>query len=107
VFLAACEEVAAAFADSGLAALVHARAPGAAWPTLREMIDADQRLVAFTDDDGGGAYDWYMDVWAHAWETDYAARETTDFSCAINRGDMANPLHFNHFLTRSRPVPRR
>ena len=47
------EEVAAAFAESGLAGLVHAQAPGTAWPPLREMIDGDQRLVAFTDDDGG------------------------------------------------------
>jgi hypothetical protein len=100
------EATAAAFDDSGLARYVHAQAPGAPWPTLRELIDADTRLVVFTDDDGGGAHDWYLDVWAHAWETDYAAESTSDFSCDINRGDAGNPLFiFNHFLTRSFAVP--
>ncbi len=99
-------EVAAAFQDGGLAARVHAQAPGTDWPTLREMIDIDRRLVVLTDADGGGTYDWYMDVWAHAWETDYDAREIADFTCDINRGTAGNPLFiFNHFLTRSRPVP--
>ncbi len=100
------EDTAAAFDDSGLARYVHAQAPGAPWPTLRELIDADRRLIVFTDDDGGGAYDWYMDVWAHAWETDYAAETTDDFSCDMNRGVAGNPLFiFNHFLTRTFPVP--
>ncbi|HTM19926.1 MAG TPA: hypothetical protein VL172_05450 [Kofleriaceae bacterium] len=100
------DQVAEVFADSGLDRLVHAQAPGEPWPTLRELIEADERLIAFTDADGGGAYDWYMDVWAHAWETDYAAREVTDFSCDMNRGVAGNPLFiFNHFLTRTKPVP--
>ncbi len=98
------EDTAAAFAASGLDRYVHAHAPGAAWPTLRELIDADERLIVFTDD--GGDADWYLDVWAHAWETDYAASTTDDFSCDPNRGAAGNPLFiFNHFLTRTFPVP--
>lgn len=96
------EDTAAAFAASGLDRYVHA--PGDAWPTLRELIDADERLIVFTDD--GGDADWYLDVWAHAWETDYAASTTDDFSCAMNRGAAGNPLFIlNHFLTRTFPVP--
>jgi len=97
---------AAAFEAAGLLDHVHTQTPGAPWPTLRELIDSDRRLVVFTDDAGVGAYGWYMDVWAHAWETDYAAETTADFSCDINRGDAANPLFiFNHFLTDTFPVP--
>jgi hypothetical protein len=93
-------QTADAFAASGLDRYVHAQAPGDPWPTLRELIDADERLIVLTDDDGGGAYPWYMDVWAHAYETPYQATTVDEFSCAPNRGDPANPLFiFNHFLT--------
>lgn len=100
--------VAAAFRASGLDELVHAQLPGTPWPTLRELIDADARLVVLTDDDGGGAYDWYMDVWAHAFETHYKAATTEELSCEPNRGDVANPLFiFNHFLSDPLAVPDR
>jgi hypothetical protein len=98
--------VAAAFHAAGLDGLVHTQAPGAAWPTLRELIDADERLIVFTDDDGGGAYPWYMDVWAHASENPYKAATVDELSCAPNRGDPANPLFiFNHFLSDPLSVP--
>ncbi len=92
-------DVLAAFEASGLLARTYAHTPGTAWPTLQEMIDADTRMVVFTDRDGG-TYDWYMDVWDHAWETHFSAETPEDFSCAPNRGDTANDLFiFNHFLT--------
>lgn len=90
----------AAFRAAGLDDLVHVHAPGTPWPTLRELIDADERLIVVTDDDGGGAYAWYMDVWAHAFDNPYAAETVEDFTCEGGRGDGANPLFiFNHFLS--------
>ncbi len=98
--------IAAGFETSGLATYVRGQAPGAPWPTLRELIDLDQRLLVFTDDDGDRAYDWYLDVWAHAWETPFAASTTADFTCDRNRGAAGNALFiFNHFLTRTLAVP--
>lgn len=100
------ERHAEAFDEADLLDRMHAQDPGEPWPTLRELIDADRRLVVFTDDAGVGAYGWYMDVWAHAWETHYSAETTADFSCDINRGAAGNPLFiFNHFLTDSFAVP--
>jgi hypothetical protein len=97
--------VAGAFADAGLERYAFAPAPGAPWPTLRELIDDDQRLVVFTDE-GGGAYPWYLDVWAHAWETPFSAETVDDFTCDPNRGDPGNALFIlNHFLTRTFAVP--
>ena len=98
-----------AFEDSGLADYLFRPAsppsPTSPWPTLRQLIDDDQRLVVLTDAEGG-AFPWYLDVWGQAWETPFAAREITDFTCDPGRGDPANPLFiFNHFLTRTRPVP--
>ncbi len=99
------EEMATAFAASGLDRYVHAHVAGEPWPTLREMIDADERVVVFTDD-GGATYPWYLDVWANAYETHYQAETIADFSCAPNRGDPQNPLFiFNHFLTQTLAVP--
>lgn len=98
--------VASAFHDAGLDDLVRAQPPDDAWPTLRELIDADERLIVFTDDDGGAAYPWYMDVWAHASENPFHAESVAELSCDPNRGDPANPLFiFNHFLTNPFAVP--
>jgi hypothetical protein len=94
-----------AFADADLVRLVHTQRRGDAWPTLAAMVEANRRLVVLTDRPGGPA--WNMDVWAHAWETHFSAANTSDFSCAPNRGDVRHPLFiFNHFLTRTLPVPR-
>ncbi len=92
--------VATAFAGADVETFVHAHAPGTPWPTLRELIDADERLVVFTDDDGGGTYDWYMNVWAHAFDNPYAAETVDEMTCDGGRGDDANPLFIlNHFLS--------
>ncbi len=96
------DEMATAFERSGLDRYVHAHVAGTPWPTLRELIDADERVVVLTDD-GGGTFPWYMDVWAHAVENDYHAESTDTFTCNFGRGDPANPLFiFNHFV--SNPV---
>jgi hypothetical protein len=94
-----------AFEDSGLIDYVHVHQAGAPWPTLRELIDADERLIALTES-GGGEPSWYMDVWAHAWETNYHFESIGELSCAMNRGGAGNPLFIlNHFLTNTFAVP--
>ena len=97
--------IADAFAASGLDRYVHAHTAGTPWPTLRELIDSDERVIVLTDREGG-TLPWYMDVWAHAFETHYAAETTADFSCDMNRGTAGNALFiFNHFLTAPLAVP--
>ena len=49
--------IADGFAASGADQYVVAHAAGTPWPTLRELIDNDQRLIVVTDHEGG-AYDW-------------------------------------------------
>ncbi|MDP3219946.1 MAG: hypothetical protein Q8S73_37950 [Deltaproteobacteria bacterium] len=93
------EDTAAAVAQSGLDGYVHTQAPGAPWPTLREMIASGRRLVVFAES-GGGAPDWYHALYEHSWETAYAFREPADMSCAGNRGDPRHPLFvLNHFIS--------
>lgn len=93
------EDTLGSFEESGLLARTYAHTRGEPWPTLGELVAADTRVVVFTDN-GGDTYDWYMDVWEHAWETHYSAETAEDFSCNPNRGDTGNSLFiFNHFLT--------
>jgi hypothetical protein len=99
------DQTAAAFKDSGLDKYVHVHVPGTPWPTLRELIDADERLVVMTEA-GGGLLDWFMDVWALTWETPYHFEALSQFTCLPNRGIVGNPLFLlNHFLTVSFAVP--
>lgn len=88
-----------AFAAAGLLDLVHSQPLGAPWPTLEEMIAADRRLVVFTDREGG-AFPWYHDVWAYAFETHFSFSTPESMSCDPNRGDPSHSLFIlNHFLT--------
>ena len=93
------EETAAAFEESGLVDFVHVQAVGAPWPTLGELIDKNERLIALTDDPAGHP-DYYEHVWDHAWDNPYAAETPEGMKCEVGRGDPANPIFiFNHFLT--------
>ena len=99
------EDTRQAFIDSGLIDYVHVQTAGTPWPTLRELIDRGERLVVFTDTDGG-TYDWYLDVWAHAFETPFSAEMPADLSCRLGRGDGDGALFiFNHFLTAPVALP--
>ena len=94
------DEVERAFQDSGVRELVYAH-DGGPWPTLRQLIDDDTRLVVLSDRDGAST-GWFLDVWTYSWETHFSAREPEDFSCADNRGSPDNELFiFNHFLTQT------
>jgi hypothetical protein len=93
-------DVEADFIASGLTAYVHSQPATAPWPTLRALIEADKRLIVFTDD-SGAALSWHHYVWDYAWETHFSFDDPADFSCTINRGAMSNGLFIlNHFLTR-------
>ncbi len=99
------DDTAAAFEASGLSAYVRAQSADQPWPTLRELIDADERLIVFTDADSGG-YPWHLHVWDYAWETHFSNRTADDFSCDPNRGSTSSGLFIlNHFLTQTIPDP--
>lgn len=93
----------AAFDAAGLGRYVLPHAPGAAWPTLREMIERDQRLVVFTDHDA--SFDWYLDEFTYCWENPYDNPTPADFACTANRGQPTNDLFvLNHFLEAALPM---
>lgn len=96
-------DTAAAFEASGLIRYVYTHPPDADWPTLREMIERNERVVVFAEQ-GGPPPDWYHHFWDYAEETRYSYRSPEEFDCAPNRGGMGKPLFLlNHWIARRAP----
>lgn len=97
------EDMAAAFEASGLIRYVYTHLPDADWPTLREMIERNERLVVFAEV-GSPPPDWYHHFWDYAEETRYSYRSPEEFDCAPNRGGTGKPLFLlNHWIARRAP----
>jgi len=75
------------------------------WPTLREMIDSNKRVVVLTDDKTGGV-PWLLPMWRLMWDNDWSNQTPSDFDCECNRGKVSNSLfNLNQFLTNPLPFP--
>jgi hypothetical protein len=99
------EELAAAFADSGLAELAYRGAPRPPWPTLLEMTDSNQRVVTFLES-GRPGVDWMYPAFDSIQETPYRFRDPSQLSCRPNRGGTAGSLfQINHWIE-TPPNPR-
>lgn len=56
------------------------------WPSLREMIDANKRLVVFvTNISPTPDYPYLLDEFQHVFETAYEVTSPNDFACTIDR----------------------
>ena len=103
-----------AIGDAGLTPYVFTPPSGSSWPTLRQMIDADQRLVLLAENHAGAA-PWYQLAYKRlVEETPYtfprASLLTTQpdlaVSCKPNRGPSSAPLFLiNHWVSTD-PVPK-
>ena len=109
------EDFVAQVEASGVSDFVYRGDLGPPWPTLREMIDQNQRVVVMAENEGGAA------PWYHAGYADGIVQETpyhfTDPSeltdpkelpktCKANRGSSDAPLFLiNHWIDTS-PAPR-
>lgn len=68
------------------------------FPTLRDMIAENTRLVVFTESDGGTP-SWYHPAWSLVFDTPYTFSKQSEFSCTLNRGAKSNPLFLlNHWI---------
>jgi hypothetical protein len=91
---------------SGLADLAYRGRPGAEWPTLRELIARDERVVALVES-GRTGVPWLLPAFAVLQETPYAFPTAGDtLSCAPNRGTPNGTLfQLNHWIETT-PAPR-
>ena len=83
------------------------------WPTLREMVESNERVVFLAENKAGGAPWYHLAYDSVTEETPYAFKkvaqlispDTLDASCEPNRGPEGAPLFLvNHWITTD-PVP--
>ncbi len=85
---------------AGIAELAHTHVEGQPWPTLQEMIDADQRVVVLMENRGGGSeLPWLHQGFDLVQDTEYTFAAAQDFTCTRKRGRADSPLFaINHWL---------
>jgi hypothetical protein len=98
-------EEAAAFERAGLADFVFKGASGPPWPTLRELIESEQRVVAFLES-GRPGVPWLRPAFESVRETPYSFHKPEDFSCRANRGDDAGSLFLINNWIDTAPAPK-
>ncbi len=90
--------------DVGLSAYLHVQTFGNPWPTLRQMIVSNKRLVVFAARSNAANYPGYHNYWNFIVDNDYAAQKMSDFDCEWFRGNPNGDLYlFNHFITNLTP----
>jgi hypothetical protein len=101
------KDLALAFHDAGLLDYVYTHPQGLPFPTLRQMVETNRRLVVFTDRGGGGEHPWLHPLWDYCVETPWKAKRPEELTSQKNRGETGNALFIlNHFLTRPTASPR-
>lgn len=99
-------ELAGAFEASRLAELVYRGPAGTGWPTLRELIARDERVVVFIES-GKPGVPWLRPAFEAMQETPYTFRSAGDtLSCAPNRGGRAGTLFLVNHWIETTPAPR-
>jgi hypothetical protein len=99
------QDVEAAFREAGLLRFVYRGPVRPPFPTLREMVDSDQRLVVFAEKDAHGV-PWYHPAFETIQETPYTFHRPEDFSCRPNRGTPDAPLFLLNHWIETTPTPR-
>jgi hypothetical protein len=105
--------------QAGLTPSVYTYQQKRGWPSLRQMIAANQRLVIISEEQGygtadGAPYPWYHAMSSLIKETAFSYRSVAElgpdahFACQAHRGGLAaegNSLFLlNHWITRLGPV---
>ncbi len=94
--------------ETGLDELVYSYEPGTPWPTLREMIENNERVLVMAEYEGPPP-EWYLHAWDNTEEMPYSFSDVADFddetySCQPNRGEVDKPFFLlNHWITRASP----
>lgn len=105
------KDIAKAVEESGLLPYVWKQPPASPegpWPTLREMIEADQRVLMLAEKNGGDPkVPWYLDGYRYMRETPYHFTSPKQMTCAPNRGgDRGGSLFLLNNWIDTYPIPR-
>ncbi|MEA3336371.1 MAG: hypothetical protein U9R25_10710 [Chloroflexota bacterium] len=97
------EDTEQAIEQAGLVPTIYSHQEGEPWPTLRELIDRNQRLIVMAENEGPPP-EWYTNVWNSTEETPYTFVVPEQFNCEPNRGDTGKPFFLlNHWIQRGSP----
>ena len=97
--------LAQAVADSGLIDHVYKGPAGPPWPTLREMIAGNERVVVMVENERGDV-PWLHTAYDLTEETPYHFESAEEFSCRPNRGGTGKSFFLmNHWIDTT-PAPR-
>jgi len=107
IFENACtdEEIMDMVDSVGLAPMVYHHT--GTWPTLRQMIESNQRLVLTVEQTDGDLPDGLLYAWEHTFDTPYTFANWSDFTCAVNRGGSGKKTFFllNHWMSNAVGLP--
>jgi hypothetical protein len=74
------------------------------WPTLREMIATDQRVLVLAENTAEGV-SWYHNVWDVFQETPYRFLKPEEMSNKVGRGGTAGSLLLMNNWIETTPAP--
>jgi hypothetical protein len=98
-------DVARAFAESGLLDLVYKGPMGPPWPTLRQLVRANERVLVTAENETGDL-PWYHKAYDFTQETPYHFEDPSELSCRANRGgDGKSFFLLNHWIDTT-PAPK-
>lgn len=90
---------------SGLADMAILPPADGEWPTLRELIEAGQRVL-LTVESGRTSTPVVLPAWDVYFDTPYSFGSVQEFSCELNRGSQDNGLFLmNHWVSNPLPDP--
>jgi hypothetical protein len=99
------QDLASEFDKAGLANLIYMESPIPQWPTLRQLIERDRRVLVFTES-GRPGVTWLRPAFESFGETPYTFHKVEEFSCRANRGGEGGQLlQINHWIDTT-PTPR-
>jgi hypothetical protein len=92
------QDVAACFQKSRLIDFVYQGNVTPPWPTLRQMVATDQRVLVLAENNSEGV-PWYHQAFEVMQETPYSFREPSQFTSIPNRGGTSGSLFLlNHWI---------
>ena len=104
------EDTAAVFRVVGLDRYAYEHPRNEIWPTMRELIASDKRLLVLAEEQTRGGPPWYHNGFDLVQETPYVFHSLEELdspeACFRNRGSANNPLFMiNHWIERVNPSP--
>ncbi len=98
-------DIAACFEKTGMVDFVYKGAVTPPWPTLRELIASDQRVLVFAEHVAEGV-PWYHVVWDVFQETPYRFLDPSEFSNKPGRGGTTGSLLLMNHWIETTPAPK-